>query len=350
MNRQQFLYHSTILFGGTLLGCSRAKSPASESQTMISSFDLHIHPGVFFRQGEADYPGDQAFLERVKEMKANGMTAAFFSLVSDWPLLELTDKGVVTKGSFTDNEGWAVFEAQMAILKDLLSRSEAKITLSSDELTQGDHVKAYLACEGSDFLGGRIERVDQAYEQGIRSIQLVHYVPNELGDLQTWESQHDGLSDLGKEVVRKMNALGMLIDVAHASEKTVKDVVDLTDAPIILSHSILKANNNSPVAARAITPEHAKMIKETGGVIGMWPSGFSNSMEEFVEHTLKMIELVGVDHVGMGTDMDANYKPVINNYQEFNDWKTALKEKGLSQEEVDKIGGGNAQRVLEAVL
>lgn len=350
MNRQQFLYHSSVLLAGTLFGCNNASNKTAANERQVATFDLHTHPGVFFRKGETDYPGDQAFLDRVKEMKAHGMMAAFFSLVSDWPLLEVTEKGVVPRGGFENDEGWAVFETQMNTLKGLISQSEANIALSAEELDQGEHVKAYIACEGGDFLGGKIERVDQAYEQGVRSVQLVHYAPNELGDLQTWEAQHDGLSDLGKKVVNKMNELGMLIDVAHASEKTVRDVVGITSDPIILSHSILKANNGSPVADRAITEAHAKLIADNGGLIGMWPSGFSASLEEFVEHTLRMVDVVGVDHVGIGTDMDANFQPVVNNYKEYTDWKTALREKGLSQKEVDKIGGGNAQRVLELVL
>lgn len=351
MNRKQFLYQSTILFGGTLVGCKRSGNPSSTTtEVPMTTFDLHIHPGVFFKKGETDYAGDQAFLDRVKEMKVNGMMAAFFSLVADWPLIELTDTGVVPKGTYQNDEGWTVFETQLAIIKELLPKSEAKLALSSGDLTKGDHVKAFLSVEGGDFIGGKIERVEKVYEQGIRSIQLVHYAPNELGDLQTWQEQHQGLSTLGKEVVKKMNELGMVIDVAHAAEKTVKDVAALTSAPLILSHSILKANNNSPVAARAISEDHAKMIADTGGVIGMWPSGFSASMEEFVEHTLRMVEVVGIDHVSLGTDMDANYKPVISDYEEYTDWKTALAAKGLSPQEVAKIAGGNAQRVLNAVL
>ena len=350
MNRKAFLYNSSVVLGATLLGCKSTSRVDKSLSNEVPTFDLHTHPGVFFRKGSAEYDGDAAFINRVAEMQSNGLDAAFFSLVADWPLLQITETGIIPKGKFEADEGWKVFKEQLVILKDLLEKSKAKFTVNASELTKGDHVKAYIACEGGDFLGGHLERVAMAYAEGVRSIQLVHYAPNDLGDLQTWKADHGGLSEFGKAVVKEMNKLGMLIDVAHASAKTVKDVVSISKAPVILSHSILKTQENRPISARAINEGHAKLVSDNGGVIGMWPSGFSASFEEFVAYTLRMIEVVGIDHVGIGTDMDANYKPVIKDYGGFVNWKKALAEKGLSESDVAKLAGGNAQRVLRAVV
>ncbi len=350
MKRKEFIYSASIILGASLLGCKASTNDAKSNKKHVATFDLHTHPGAFFMKGSDAYVGDEAFLKRVSEMQSSGLNGAFFSLVADWPLLQITDKGIVPSGSFKEDEGWQVFKDQLAVLKALLEKSEANIALNADELSQGDHVKAYIASEGGDFLGTKIGRVAEAYEAGVRAIQLVHYAPNELGDLQTWKAEHGGLSAFGKEVVKKMNELGMLIDVAHASAKTVQDVISISSSPIILSHSILKDGSNRPIEARAISVDHAKMIADHGGVIGMWPSGFSTSFDEFVDHTMRMLEVVGIDHLGIGTDMDANYKPVINDYGAFFDWKNALTEKGLSADEVAKLTGGNAQRVLEEVL
>jgi len=228
--------------------------------------------------------------------------------------------------------------------------SNAKIAVSGNDLKNNDQVSAYISCEGGDFLDDDVDHLDEAYLEGVRSVQLVHYAPNTLGDLQTWKVVHGGLTVFGKEVVTRMNKLGMVIDVAHASARTVKDVADLTDAPIILSHSILKENDDRPIEARAINKGHALLVSQTGGVIGMWPSGFSNSLDEFVEATFKMVDVVGIDHVGLGTDMDGNFKPVISNYGDFITWKEALSEKGMNKEEIGKISGGNMQRVLDSIL
>lgn len=344
------MYTSGIAFGATILGCQGTAKSAGDPTIDMPTFDLHTHPGRFFMKGTEGYGGDNPFLDRVKEMKSQGLRGAFFCLVADMPLLKVTETGIVPTGTFKGDEGWKVFKGQLDVLKSLIQQSEAELAFTTTKLSQSDKIQAFLACEGGDFLGGNIERITEAYELGIRSIQLVHYAPNELGDLQTHVAQHDGLSALGKASVKKMNELGIVIDVAHASAKTVQDVVAISDAPVILSHSTLTADRESPVTARTISIQHAKMIAENGGVIGMWPSGYSTSLAEFVDDTIRMIETVGVDSVGIGTDMDANYKPVIENYTQFFDWKKALLEKGLSEEEVGKVAGGNAQRVLKQIL
>jgi membrane dipeptidase len=107
----------------------------------------------------------------------------------------------------------------------------------ADTGTPGPPVRGILAVEGCDFLEGRIERVQEAYSRGIRSLQLVHYRVNELGDIQTSPAVHGGLTAFGREVVREMNRLGIVIDVAHARFEVVKGVVETTTQPIILSHS-----------------------------------------------------------------------------------------------------------------
>ena len=188
------------------------------------------------------------------------------------------------------------------------------------------------------------------YEDGVRSLQIVHYAPNPLGDLQTEASQHNGLSASGKEVVKKLNTLGMVIDVAHASFKTVQDTASITAAPIILSHSILKMEEDRPLSKRAISVEHAKVVASTGGVIGAWPSGFNKSFDEFVDNMLRLVDAVGIDHVGLGTDMDGNFKPVLSSYLQLPQLIEALKIKGLSSNDVSKLMGVNAKRVLASVL
>ena len=120
--------------------------------------------------------------------------------------------------------------------------------------------------------------------------------------------------------------------------------------PIILSHSILQTAGNRPLSKRAITVEHANVVAQTGGVIGAWPSGFNISFEDFIDNTLRLVDAVGVEHVGLGTDMDGNFKPVFASYLQLPQWIDALKAKGLKEEEVKLLVGGNANRVLMKVL
>lgn len=317
------------------------------------AFDLHTHPGLFPMKGlSPDYAGDDAVAETVSDMLAGHLHGAFFSLIADRRILEIGSDGIRQTRAFEEGEAWADYERQASTLRDLLAVLPAEWATGAGDLEalqERGHVAAFVACEGGDCLEGRPERLERMYADGVRSLQLVHYARNELGDLQTAEPQHDGLSAVGREVVREMNRLGMLIDVAHASFATVEDVADASDAPFVLSHSQLAWGDRRH--ARFLDPAHARLVADAGGVIGMWPSGFGNdTFADFVDNTLRLVELVSVDHVGLGTDMDGNYRPVFDNYRQLPDWAEALLAKGLSAREVGKLVGENALGVLRRVV
>ena len=347
--REQFLKNSLAIAGGYLLlqgfdNVAMARNPGS-----YFTFDLHCHPGRLFANPEGGF-GEVGSMDTVSVMKNTHLSGAFFSLVADAPLIKLGATGVMITGKFAPGEAWREYQRQMRGIKGYLSNASIQIGKKKSDLSNNDGVTAFLSVEGGDFLEDKPDKVEEAFRDGVRSIQLVHYVPNKVGDLQTTESTNNGLSAFGKEVVLEMNKLGMLIDLAHADYQTVKDVVSLTDSPVMLSHSILEMEADRPIAKRAISKDHAKLIAQTGGIIGAWPSGFNKSFDEYVDNTLRLVEVVGIDHVGIGTDMDGNFKPVLSSYQQFPTFAEALKSRGLSPSEVEKIMGGNAKRVVSKIL
>ena len=347
--RKQFLKNSIALAAGySVLQGFENDAMAKDSGSHFT-FDLHCHPGHLFASVVGGF-GEVGSIKTIGDMKNAHLSGAFFSLVADSPLIKLGATGVSITGKFAPGEAWKEYQRQMKDMKDFLSTASIKIGTQKKNLTEIDSTTAYLAVEGGDFLEDNPDKVEEAYKEGVRSIQLVHYVPNNVGDLQTSEPTNNGLSAFGKQVVRKMNKLGMLIDVAHANFQTVKDVVSLTDSPVMLSHSILEMEADRPVAKRAISNEHAKLIAQTGGIIGAWPSGFNKSFDEYVDNTLRLAEVVGIDHVGIGTDMDGNFKPVLSSYDQYPVFAEALKVKGLSPSEVEKIMGGNAKRVISKIF
>ena len=353
LKRRQFIQRTSTAAITGFLGLTHCTGVSNKkgSKEDVSSFtfDLHCHPGFFFAKGTDRYPGDEAFIKTVNEMNKGGLSGAFFSTVSDAPIIKITENGVVPARTFDKGEAWSDYKRQLTILKDLLGTVNARIATKLSDLKNDETVAAFISCEGGDFIEG-MGRLDEAYADGVRSVQLVHYAPNQLGDLQTEATMHDGLSALGKDTVVKMNELGMVIDVAHASYEMVKKVAAATSSPIILSHSILKAEPNRPIAVRAVTADYAKAVAETGGVIGAWPSGFNSSFDDYIDNILRLVDVVGIDHVGLGTDMDANYKPVFDSYLQLPDWIKALSKKGLSEDEVKRLAGGNMVRVLREVL
>ncbi len=351
-SRRAFLQQG--LFTAAALTALARRLPADRPQPAVPvTFDLHLHPGEFFTQGTPTYAGDEAFHERLRDMRSGGMLGGFVSLVADAPLLERTPTGIVTRRAYRPGEAAAEYERQLAILTALVSQSQARIVRSMTEfrlVTDNGGVGLWLACEGSECLDDDPARVDRLWADGIRSIQLVHYALNAAGDLQTQPPQHGGLSAFGKAVVQRMTARRMLIDVAHADLATVRDVVRLVDGPIILSHSLLSLGADRPLSARTITPEHARLVASTGGVIGAWPSGTNASFAEFVENTKRLADVVGVDHVGLGTDMDGNFQPVLSSYRQLRDWMAGLQRHGFTEAEVQQMAGGNMVRVLSSLV
>jgi membrane dipeptidase len=205
---------------------------------------------------------------------------------------------------------------------------------------------AILASEGGDFVEDRLERLAESYAAGLRSITLLHYNTNRLGDTQTGEPVHNGLTPFGHETVREMNRLGMIIDVAHASFGTCADVIAESRVPVMLSHSNL--DTGSVTSPRFISEEHARMVADAGGVIGGWPAGIgSNSLADFVDQLLSLVDVVGAGHVAVGTDMDGNYKPVLTDYSDFPLLAAALLFKGLSAHDTAGVLGGNFLRLWD---
>ncbi|MEQ8361842.1 MAG: membrane dipeptidase [Cyclobacteriaceae bacterium] len=350
ITRKKFIQQTLTVTAGAALMGHRSFAEVPFVPDFIT-FDLHAHPGRFYRKGLTDYSGDAGVIKTVDEMNKGGLSGAFLSTVVDTLVTQVTATGVFPAREFEKGEAWKEYKRQITSLQSLCKELPVRQATRVDELTDPSRNKVaiFFACEGGDFLESE-DQLDEVYADGVRCIQLVHYAPNPLGDLQTSDPQHNGLSDLGKAVVRKMNRLGMVIDVAHASYKTVQDVAAITNQPLILSHSILKLEEERPIAIRAITKEHAKIIKSTRGVIGAWPSGFSHSFEDYIDNTMRLIDLLGVDYVALGTDMDSNYKPVFDSYLQLTQWAEALKAKGLTSDEVKKIAGGNVVRVLKKVL
>jgi len=204
------------------------------------------------------------------------------------------------------------------------------------------------ALEGADGLEGNIENLRTLYDRGVRLVQLVHFRVNELGHIQT-DSTPGGLTPFGREVVREMNRLGMIIDLAHANRQTILDVLELSEDPVLFSHTGAKALHDG---ARYLTDEEIRAIAAAGGVIGIWPNGEGlPHVDDMVRHIDYVKNLVGVDHVGIGSDLRgmSSYSEGFGEEADFRAIAAALLARGYSDEEVGKIMGGNFFRVWEAV-
>jgi membrane dipeptidase len=204
--------------------------------------------------------------------------------------------------------------------------------------------------EGLDFLETKLERLEDAHRRGVRHVQLVHYTPNDIGDFQTGAVTHQGLTAFGAEVIRACHRLGFVCDVAHATEDTAKQAVKVATKPLLLSHTAVsgsRAMGPTPLAARQISRDHARAIAETGGSIGIWH--FFPSLDRYVDGLKEMVEIVGIDHVSIGTDQQVA-PGSLQDYAQWVQLVAAMLRGGFTPEDAGKIAGGNYLRIFRAAV
>jgi len=324
------------------------------------SVDAHAHPGRTFvddAEGLAGlvwvYAKLGTFEERtIADMRAGGLTAAAFAAVSDFQVLGTEGEGLTARRDFAPGEAWESYKRQIGNIQALAARGlvhPVKTVADFAAAKATGKPGALLTVEGGDFLEGRPDRVAQAHADGVRSITLMHYRNNELGDIITGKPVHGKLSGAGVEVVQAMNAAGVLIDVAHASEATALSTIGASTKPVMASHVHIHTEKLSH--ARFITKYLAKAVAQTGGgILGAWPAGIGiTDLHGFVDRTFELVDHVGIDHVCLGTDMDANYKPTFDTYTKLPVYVAGLLKRGMHEPEVAQLIGGNFLRVFSAV-
>lgn len=317
------------------------------------TIDMHSHAGRLAMSRDPASGGNRPFLPVGAQMRAGGMNVVCLAVVMDTPVTRVSSD----RKRF---EAWRQPEPGELYRMSQLAFQRAKALVQHEGIaviTQGSALRsvdasaprAIIASEGADFLEGRLDRVDEAFHQHqLRQLQLTHYRVNEVGDIQTEAAVHSGLTDFGADVIRRCNKLGIVIDVAHGTYELVKRAAAITTKPLVLSHTALATRPGT--RSRLITPDHARVIAATGGVIGIWPNaGTFRDLQDMANGFKRMADVVGVDHVGLGTDMLGFISPpVFQSYEQLPALGNALLKAGFSQAETDLMLGGNYRRVFEA--
>ena len=239
------------------------------------------------------------------------------------------------------------------------------VATSHDEIikTVNDgKIAAVITVEGGEPLEGKIESLRTIYRLGVRSLTLTHFPRNELGDGSGADSGSH-LTDFGKDVVEEMNHLGMIVDISHLNETGFWDVVDLSKDPIIATHSNCKALCSHH---RNLKDDQIITMAEKGGVINLsFCAGFIKdgvgfgdpealkkvTILDWLDHLDHAVGLVGTDHVGIGSDLDGGCGfPGLEDITRFPDLTQGMVSRGYSDQDIERILGGNNMRVFKKVL
>ena len=209
-------------------------------------------------------------------------------------------------------------------------------------------VGAMLAIEGLHALEGRIENVDSFYEAGFRMMAPVHMFDNDLGG-SAHGVEGGGLTEFGRQVIRRMEALHIIVDLAHASARTIDDVLRVTTRPVVVSHTGIRATCESP---RNLSDDQIRRIVAAGGVIGIgfWDRAVcGTNVSDIVRAIRHAADIGGVEHVALGSDFDGTVLTAFD-AQGMALLTGGLLESGFSEDEIAGIMGGNVIRLLRDTL
>ena len=246
----------------------------------------------------------------------------------------------------------ALYQAKK--LKDTAARSGGKFTLirTSAELSgyldrrvTEPHITAgFLGIEGAQALDGNLDNIDVLFDAGFRMMSPSHFFDTDIGG-SAHGVEKGGLTDKGKEMIRRMEAKHMIVDVAHASAKTIDDVLAIATRPVFVSHTGVRGTCDNQ---RNLSDEQLRGIARTGGVIGIgyWDTAVCGKDAKAIATAIRYTaNLVGADRVGLGSDFDgAVVEPFdTSGLVQITD---ALLAEGFTDEEIGKIMGRNVLRLL----
>jgi len=327
----------------------------------------------------------------IPRMREGGFGAIFFSI---W-----------IPGTVTGPEAVKRAEAQIDAVRATVARfpNDLALATTAEEVLRAHasgKIAALLGVEGGHMINSDLGVLRDFAAQGVRYMTLTHKVNDEWADSSTDKPAHNGLTDFGKQVVREMNRLGVIVDISHVSDKTFYDALAASEAPMIASHSSCRALCDAP---RNMTDQMIKDLAARGGVIqinyhigflsqeyrdaGKAHPEYGKEIEaeadkrcgdnegckilqderitrqyvadgklprvewtRIIDHIDHAVKLVGADHVGLGSDFDGANMPFgMEDSSHLPQITDALLKKGYSESDIQKILGGNTLRVMQQV-
>ncbi len=311
--------------------------------------DLHCDTifRLFYDEREVGLRDNELHVDLKKLRKADSL-AQFFALFIDY-------QSVLEEGRDPFKESMEMLDRFYREVKE--NNDQIELARSFKDLLkreQEDKIAAFLTIEEGGVIGNKLSNLRNFYRLGVRLITLTWNYANSIGYPNCKEEyRNKGLTFFGKEVVREMNRLGMIIDVSHLSDAGFYDVAEVSIDPFIASHSNARVVKNH---SRNLTDEMIKILAESGGVMGInfaayfLGDGKESKIADIVRHIKHIKKVGGVDVIAIGSDLDGiECELEIGNIGEIDRLVNALQKEGFSLDQIEKIFYKNAKRVIRAV-
>ena len=339
----------TLIISISLVSCTNSE------KTNIITIDTHIDINVENFTDSLNYTMNTDTQFNIPSMIEGGLDVAW--------LVVYTAQGELDEEGYANamDNAVAKFDAIDRLVNEY-APNQLEIALNSDDVRKilaDDKKVIMIGVENAYPMGLDPANIEKFWEKGARYVSLSHNGHSQLSDSNTGEfdntALHNGLSQLGEQAVELLNYYGIMIDISHPSKEAIKQMIKLSKAPVMASHSSARALRDHP---RNLDDELLDLIKVNGGVVQTTALGAfltdrkdpPPNLDDFMDHIDYMVEKIGIDHVGISSDFDGGGGIVgWNDASETMNVTSALRERGYSESEIEKLWGSNLLRVLDEV-
>ncbi len=324
---------------------------AKQLHQKILTIDTHVDTPMFFPQDVHFEQRDPRIKVDLHKMTEGRQDAVFMVAYIPQPTTESLNSKHPSPKSYADN----IFDK----INEIVDANSEYIAIGKtpDDLLinkQAGKKTIVLGIENGLALESDIKNIEHFKQRGVAYITLCHNGDNDICDSAKGNNTHGGVSQWGERVIKEMNRLGIMVDLSHGGEKSFYDALDISSKPIVCSHSCCKSLCDVP---RNLTDDQLRALAKKGGVAHttFYP-GFLRTTSEAtiidgIDHLEHAIKIMGIDHVGIGTDFDGDGGvPGMNDSSEIINFTIQLLRRRYSEEDIRKIWGGNWMRVWRNVV
>ena len=314
----------------------------------ILSLDSHCDTPMFFDQ-QIDFASrDPKILVDLHKMTEGRLDATI--MVAYLKQLELTDEALLAATAKADR---ILNEIEAMVAKNCTAMDIAYTPADLYRLKSEGKKAIMLGIENGYAIGQDIKNVERFRKRGVVYMTLCHNGNNQLCGSAKYNDKNLGVNAFGEQVIQEMNRVGMMVDISHAGEQTFYDALAISNTPIVASHSSSRALCNHP---RNLTDDQLKALAAKGGVAQVTLySGFLReegpaTIQDAIEHLNHMVNIMGIEHVGIGTDFDGDGGIIgCASASELINFTRCLLKERYSEEDIRRIWGGNFLRVMKEV-